>query len=191
MRDEALVRNHVEWGCREGYEGYKRWRRGEVPETEIGGIFGVRWESIDWENAKIDIYETKTQGGITWIDCPMRLFGDTAYNKLKEYWEQQGKPQTGRIFPLKPTELREIYVRIREHFKAYDWSKTLKGHFDRKLHASLLRAAKIPLEHVAGEAPHGTVGVGWEDLTTLMKFYSAFADEDVEESLKKAKTLNL
>lgn len=190
---ETLVRNHVEWGSREGYKGYERWAANEVDETQIGGLLGTRWENIDWVDATISIYETKTGGGTTWEGCPMKLFGDTAYNMLQQLWERQGKPKQGRIFPLKPAEMGAIYIRIRKHFEAkgYPWAHVIKGHFDRKLHASLLKNAGVPLEVVAGQAPHGVMGVGWEDLSTLQKFYVAFADEEIKKSMAKAKELAL
>lgn len=193
LRDEALVRCHVEWGCREGKSGFIRYRKGEVSETEIGGILGVRWEDIDWEAATISIYETKTGGGIKWLDCPMKLFGDSAYNMLKQYWLKEGKPQSGRIFNINIDELDAIHRRIRKHFeeKGHEWAKVIKPHFDRKLHASLCKHAGIPLEIVAGQAPHGIVGVGWEDISTLMKFYIAIADKELKESRVKARQLQI
>lgn len=162
-----------------------------MPEEEIGGILGVRWENVDWEDRTIDIYETKTGGGITWIGCPMCLFGERAFTMLREYWIRQGRPTQGRIFPLMQEELKVIFRRIRDHFKAEEWSRHLKPHFDRKLHASLLRAKKVPLEIVAGDAPRGKVGVGWEDIETLRKFYLSFAEEEEKQALQKARTWNL
>ncbi len=193
LLDETLVRNHVEWGSREGYTGYSRWSQNEVPESEIGGLLGARWESIDWTDATINVYETKTGGGTMWMGCPMKLFGSTAYDMLKQLWQREGCPAEGRIFNLKPARMGEIYKRIRSHFaaKGYAWAKVIHGHFDRKLHASLLKSAGVPLEIVAGQAPQGVVGVGWEDLSTLQKFYVAFADEEIEKSMSKARSLNL
>lgn len=188
---EVLVRNHIEWGCREGTEGYWRWRRGEASEREIGGILGARWENVDWEARTIDIYETKTGGGFMWQDCPMCLFGETAYKMLREYWEKQGRPTQGRIFQIDPHQLADIYEQIREHFKTEEWSKYIRAHFDRKLHASLLRAKGVPLELVSGEAPRGIMGVGWEDVKTLQEFYLTFAEEEELQALEKAQSWQL
>ena len=173
LRDEGLVRTHVTLGCREG-------SRGE------GGVLGLEWEKINWKAKTIDVYEGKTGGGFYWLDCPLDLFGDTCFNLLEEYWVQCGKPREGKIYPMDYQQLKAIYDRIA---KALDMN--IHPHFARKLHASLLRSKDIKLEIVAGDAPHGIVGVGWEDLSTLKKFYIAFAQEDIQKTKEKARELAL
>jgi len=184
LEKELIKRLHVTLGCREGTKGK-------------GGIIHLEWEKVDWKNRTTDVYESKTGGGFYWLGCPLDLFGDRTFEMLKEWYEMNGKPSKGLMFPNlcygkkvethEELELRNIYKEAGEAIGEPD----IKPHFARKLHASLLKKAKVPAEVVAGKAPHGIVGVGWEDLTTLMKFYVAFADEEIEEAKQKARNLNI
>ena len=186
LQDESLVRTHVTLGCREGSRLGTEIGIGKQDEEFIGGILGLRWEKINWKTKTIDVYETKTGGGFYWLDCPLDLLGDTCFNMLQEYWIQCGKPKEGRIYPINYDNLKNIYARI-----AKALGMRITPHFARKLHASLLRSKEVKLEVVAGDAPHGIVGVGWEDLTTLKKFYIAFAQEDIQKAKEKARELAL
>lgn len=186
LRDESLVRTHVTLGCREGSRWFIIPLKERPSEEYMGGILGLRWEKINWNRKTIDVYESKTGGGFYWLDCPLDLFGDKCFNMLKEYWVQCGKPREGRIYLIDYEQLKEIYGRI-----AKALSMKIHPHFARKLHASLLKKTGVKLEVVAGDVPHGIVGVGWEDLTTLKKFYIAFADEDIKQAKEKARQLAL
>jgi len=194
---ELIVRMHVTLGCREGSKGE-------------GGILNVLWERIDWTNKTIDVYESKTGGGFYWLGCPLDLFGDKTFELLKQWHEILGKPQNGKIFPNvryfgkkadvvddseidKQTQLPIVYLSgiYKWIGKALELPKEIKPHFARKLHASLLRYAGVPLELVAGDPPHGLVGVGWEDLTTLKKFYVSFAQDEILKAKMKAQQLKI
>lgn len=172
---ECLVRSHVTWGCREGGKKSK------------GGLLNTDWSKVNWERKTIDIYESKVRGGIWWLDCPMDLFGETAYNMLKAYWERLGKPKEGKIFSISYEALRKIYKRISTYFG----EGSIVPHFARKLHASLLAHLGVPLEIVSGDHPKGLVGVGWLDISTLKKFYITFAGEKLREARDKARMLKL
>lgn len=189
LESELIIRMHVTLGCREG-------SRGE------GGIINVEWERIDWQNKTIDVYESKTGGGFYWLNCPLNLFGDKTFELLKKWWEMNGKPKNGKIFPNLRyinkdadvvAENGTLYLvgMYRWIGEALNLPKKIKPHFARKMHASLLKKAKVPLEIVAGDPPHGIVGVGWEDLTTLKKFYVTFADEEIQEAIQKARQLKI
>jgi len=197
LESELIPRLHVTLGCREG------------SQTK-GGILHVEWERVDWYNKTIDVYESKTGGGFYWLGCPLDLFGDKTFEMLKQWHDYCGNPKQGLIFPnlkylkdkkfvddvvsteIEPTTklpylfLVGIYRWIG---KTLELPKKITPHFARKLHASLLRKAGVPLEVVAGDPPHGIVGVGWEDLTTLKKFYVTFAQEEILKAKQKARQL--
>jgi len=177
---ELVKRLHVTLGCREGTEG-------------IGGILGIEWGRINWKNKTIDVYEGKTGGGFHWEGCPLNLFGERTFEMLQQYWIKQGRPTSGKIFE-KMTYLHGLRNIYKEAAKAINETYGRNGitpHFARKLHASLLIDADVPLEMVAGDKPFALMGVGWEDLSTLKKYYLAFRKTKIEENRQKAQKLNI
>ena len=180
FKAELVKRLHVTLGCREGSKG-------------IGGILGIEWDRINWKKKTIDIYEGKTGGGFYWEGCPLDLFGERTFEMLQQYWNERGKPTSGKIFEgmIYQYHLRPIYKETAKAINEQYGSKGITPHFARKLHASLLIDADVPLEMVAGDKPFGIMGVGWEDLTTLKKYYLAFRKAKIEENLQKAQKLNI
>jgi len=180
FKAELLKRLHVTIGGREGSMG-------------VGGILGIEWNRINWKNKTIDVYEGKTGGGFYWLNCPLNLFGEKTFEMLLQYWNEQGRPTSGKIFE-KTTYLeglRNIYKETAKAVNEKYGSKGITPHFARKLHASLLIDADVPLEMVAGDKPFGIMGVGWEDLSTLKKYYLAFRKAKIEENRQKAQKLNI
>jgi len=180
FKAELFKRLHVTLGCREGSKG-------------IGGILGIEWSRINWKNKTIDVYEGKTGGGFHWLNCPLNLFGERTFEMLLQYWNKRGRPTSGKIFE-KMTYLYDLRLIYKETAKAINEAYGREGitpHFARKLHASLLIDADVPLEMVAGDKPFGIMGVGWEDLTTLKKYYLAFRKAKIEENRQKAQKLNI
>ena len=186
LEAQTLKNVQIALGCREGRGNYSEWKAGRVTEENIGGVLGLRWNKVNWNNKSIDVYESKTGGGFDWTDCPVDLFGDTAPQLLRQYWESVGKPETGRIFNITIDRLEKIY---NEGSQAV--SIKINPHMARKIHASLCHEADIALEIVAGDAPHGIVGVGWEDLTTLKKFYLAFSKKKLAAAKDQCRTIAL
>lgn len=180
FKAELLKRLHVTLGCREGSKG-------------IGGILGIEWGRVNWKNKTIDVYEGKTGGGFYWLNCPINLFGERTFEMLLQYWNEQGRPTSGKIFEgmIYQYHLRPIYKETAKAVNELYGSKGVTPHFARKLHASLLIDADVPLEMVAGDKPFGIMGVGWEDLTTLKKYYLAFRKAKIEENRQKAQKLNI
>lgn len=156
-------------------------------------LLNLEWERVNWQKKTIDVYETKTGGGFYWMGCPLDLFGDHTFDMLKQYWEEQGKPTSGKIFgDIKYPTLRRIYKEAAEAIgEPYGKGKGITPHFADKLHASLLIDADVPLEMVAGDKPFGIMGRGWEDLSTLKKYYLAFRKAKIEENRQKARQLNI
>lgn len=124
------------------------------------------------------------------MNCPLNLFGERTFEMLRQYWNERGRPISGKIFDMTYLEgLRTIYKETAKAINEPYGSKGITPHFARKLHASLLIDADVPLEMVAGDKPFGIMGVGWEDLTTLKKYYLAFRREKVREARMMVRTL--
>ena len=183
FKPELVKRLHVTLGCREGTTGE-------------GGILGLEWNRVNWSKRTIDVYEGKTGGGFYWLDCPLDLFGDRAFEMLQQYWIEQGKPEEGKMFhdvsyAKKKGNgglyLTEIYEEASEAIGEKYGRGGITPHFADKLHASLLIDADVPLEMVAGDKPYGIMGRGWEDLSTLKKYYLAFRKRKVRENRMKAR----
>lgn len=179
FKKELKKRLHVTLGCREGTTGE-------------GGILNLEWDRVHWKRKTIDVFEGKTGGGFYWRDCPLNLFGDRTFEMLEQYWMEQGKPTSGKIFEdTTYKDLKDIYRETAEAIGEKYGRNYITPHFARKLHACLLIDADVPLEMVAGDKPYGIMGVGWEDLSTLKKYYLAFTKSKVEENRQKAKSLNI
>ena len=179
FKKELIKRVHVTEGSREG-------------STGEGGILNNEWNRVHWKKKTIDVFESKTGGGFYWLDCPLDLFGERTFEMLREYWIQQGKPTSGKIFEdVTYEDLKEIYRETAEAIGEKYGKNYITPHFARKLHASLLIDAGVPLEMVAGDKPFGIMGVGWLTLDTLKKYYLAFTKSKVEENKQKAKSLNI
>ena len=188
FKPELLKRLHVILGCREGTKG-------------VGGILGLEWNRVNWAKATIDVYEGKTGGGFYWLDCPLILFENRTFEMLKQYWIEQGKPTSGKIFgdvkysngkecDHKTLYLTDIYKESAEVIGEQYGREYITPHFARKLHASLLIDADVPLEMVAGDRPFGIFGVGWTDISTLKKYYLAFRKAKIDENRNKVRTLS-
>jgi len=180
FKKELVKRLHVTLGCREG--------------TKDGGILGLEWNRINWENKTVDVYEGKTGGGFYWLNCPLDLFEDRTFEMLQQYWIEEGKPKEGKIFHDvsyipngEELSLLEIYKETAEAIEEEYGREGIIPHFARKLHACLLIDQDVPLEMVAGDKPFGIMGVGWEDLSTLKKCYLAFRKRKVREARMKAR----
>lgn len=154
--ERLLFKLHVTLGCREGSRGK-------------GGLLYLTWEKWSKAHATLDVFESKTRGGVTWLDCPLDAIDPNFPKEFEEYWVKKGRPVEGRIFEgLNYTTLIQIYQHIKKACKIARFTP----HAARKIHVNILaNDYDIPLEIVAGDPPHGLMGVGWEDLTTLKKFY--------------------
>ena len=182
--DKLFHLTHVTLGSREGYD----------PKKEASILF-ANWNRLKWSSKTIDIFESKTGGGFFWEDCPLDLFGEEfdLVGRLRRYWIEKGKPTEGRIFEITPKELSEMYRRITQvyfEFKAPSeyGVKTIRPHYSRKIHVNICaNDMGLPLELVAGEAPKGTCGVGWEDLTTLKSYYLSLKEGRTQRRIELAK----
>jgi hypothetical protein len=165
---------HISTGLREGSRDPR------------SGLVGISWDRFKNDFRRVDLYESKVRGGITWRDCPTDLFFDDLPVRLKNLWIERGKPTNERFILHGYKELKAIYKTIREILKAYFDGKiepsllkeltTLQPHDADKIHCNLLWEAEVPLEVVAGQylgqgEGIGLMGRGWLDINTIKKHY--------------------
>ena len=159
-------------------------------ELGWGGIVGLRWEDIKWcregrENlpCEIDVRETKTTkaGAVEskeWKNIRLDLFFPQLPRMLKEWWEKNGKPKEGWIWK-DPKEGVKLYRRIVSKLRKLTGKDNLVAHDIRRTHAYWLVLTDVPLELVAGGVRGDKIvsplGVGWEDLTTMIDYYADLA----------------
>jgi hypothetical protein len=165
---------HISIGCREG------------AENPNSGLTGLKWENFKAEFTRLDDYESKVRGGITWRDCPVDIFFADLPQRLKELWTKRGKPTSDKIFPDGYKQIRKIYKTIRTVLETTYTGNvdpsllkefiTLKPHEADKIHVNLLWEAEIPLEIVGGQflgkgEGLGLMGRGWNDINVIKKHY--------------------
>lgn len=157
---------HVTTGAREGY-------------NSEGGILNLDWKFYDSTNDIIKFYESKTED--IWI-APLRLFGDTCAQLIKDKWLREGQPKEGKIFPISAQALYQIYKNASQ-----SCGLTIKPHMADKIHLSLLAKHDIPLE----DASSGQLGRGWKNIENARKFYLVFSSVKLTEDLQKSQKVGL
>jgi integrase len=180
--EKLILATHITLGCREGRE--EVWIRGRKVR---GGLLGLDWSNVHWENGlpvAVDVFETKAKGGIWWLNVKLDLFFKWLPGRLKEYWERQGRPREGRIFPISYSKLLAIYKKVRKILNEYreqGLSPTmavseLTPHDARRTHAMWLILADVPFEVIAGglrgEKINSPLGVLWITDITLVEYYA-------------------
>jgi hypothetical protein len=165
---------HITTGAREGSRDPR------------SGLTGLTWEKFKDGFKKVDLYESKVRGGITWRDCPLDLFFKDLPKRLKSLWIQRGKPTNGKVFREGYKEVTRTYQELRTQLRIkyeglLDPSLlkefiTLRPHDADKIHVNLLWEAEIPLEVVAGQylgkgEGIGLMGRGWLDVNVIKKHY--------------------
>src|SRR5271157_3964085 len=92
---------HISVGSREGCKD---------PNS---GLAGLRWDNFKEDFTKVDDYESKVRGGITWRECPIDIFFADLPKRLKVLWTRRGKPTSDRVFPDGYKQITAMYKRIR------------------------------------------------------------------------------
>jgi hypothetical protein len=165
---------HITLGAREGAQDPR------------SGLAGLTWDKFKDRFTKVDLYESKIRGGITWRDCPLDLFFKDLPRRLEKLWISRGKPPSDRVLLNGYRELGQIYKAIRAILSVQYQGKvdpsllkefsTLRPHDADKIHVNLLWEAEIPLEVVAGQyigknEGIGLMGRGWLDINVIKKHY--------------------
>ncbi|MCD6418469.1 site-specific integrase [bacterium] len=167
--EKLYLKLHVTTGAREG-----------IGASEPSSMWGLRWDMIDWTNGVIKIYESKTKK--EWRGR-LDLFFPELPRELYNLWVKLGKP-TGYIWQtLNYTKhsfdnmIHKVARKIREMFS--DQLKEMFGtdkivpHDLRRTHVVWLIDAGVDLETIA-KSDEFDLGVGWENLDTLLIYYARF-----------------
>ena len=175
--EKVYLMLQITTGAREGYSA-------SYPETSM---WGLRWSRINWSRNLIEIYESKTRR--KWVG-KLNLFFSELPAILKRIWEREGRP-SGRIwevwgietpsqFERRVIKMRNKIVerygdRLREMFMYREGESVLVPHDLRRTHVAWLADANVSAECIA-KADEFFLGVGWEDLNTLMAYYARFTE---------------
>jgi integrase len=176
----AMLWVHVTTGCRVGTKeaDYGRGR---------GGVLGLSWDNVNWGERTIDVYETKTKGGLTWVDCPLDLFGDECHSALHEYWENAGRPEKGQIFPIKYRSYSGFFKDVVSHVVGRD----LRPRVLRNTHATWLLNMGVKVEFIIGTVSRRlregyALGVGWMEPRMFFEHYARILRRAKREEIIKA-----
>jgi len=169
--ERLILKVHVSLKCREGSKGDKD-----------SSLFGLKWENVNWQDdfygdkaITIDVYESKTRGGIWWRHCRLDLFFKELPQEFKAYWESLGKPKEGYIWQYNGK--RFTYDDYRRLFKKLNKRTGYKfrPHDLRRTGGSWLH--QLGLDNIAiGETRAideaiGYGGVGWENSEIYYRSY--------------------
>lgn len=191
--EKLVLATHITLGCREGGE-FVYYAPGKKAR---GGLLGLRWEYLHWEErdgklmpTKIDVLETKTakggREGVWWLGAPLDLFFDWLPEWMYQYAKSKGFPKEGYIFEgwsyhkllALWKKLRKFINSLRESGKSPTRAECkCTPHDARRTHALWLVLADVPLEVIAGVGLGQTrvpapLGVSWADLTVMITYYA-------------------
>ncbi len=159
--------------CREG-------SRGNI------GITGLLWQDIDMNVWRCSIREKGHRGhaGERWINVPLNMFPWLhGAERLKSWWEKQGRPTAGKVFPVSYKLLSRHFEETRHKCKTRikEDTEAMRLHtFGRKTHAVYCKRLGLPLELICGKAPSGRFGVGWKDPAILVNHYLSEESEEID-----------
>ena len=179
---KAIMWTHVTLGCREGSKKEASYNRGR------GGIMGLNWPDVNWERKTMNVYETKTKGGITWMDCPLDLFGDQCITLLRQYWESRGRPSEGKMFHIRYKE----YTKYFKVLVSKVIGRELRPHSNRDTHATWLLNMDVKVELIIGTTSRRkqegyALGVGWMEPRMFFEHYARIMRQKKDAEVKKAR----
>lgn len=169
----AAFKTHVNMGSREGTLGNT-------------GLMGLLWEDINFQTKRCSLREKGHRGnaGERWNDVPLNMFKWLhGWEDLMKFWEQQGKPAKGKVFPIKYADYNEMFHATRKKCSCRikdDDDAMLLHTFGRRTHAQYAQRLGIPLERICGKAPNGRFGVGWKDPKIPVNYYLSEEAEEID-----------
>jgi len=171
---QLILWAHFVLNAREGY-------------NRKGGLLGLRWEYVHWDQLICDVYETKTGGGTLWENYPLDLFGSELPRLLKLRWKKLGRPKRGLIFDyFKSKHLLTLYRYVSDgKYRPRDANHS---------HATLCRSVlKVRSEAIIGQynartgKAKGIVGRGWEEADNYFSRYARLTHRETEEEQNRAR----
>jgi len=162
-------------------------REGEELDT---GILSLKWEDIDFKTRRCSIREKGERGKPSrlWTQVPLDMFPwRKAWQTLMKWWEQQGKPTSGRCFPVSYKQYSEQFHNTR-HKCLSEFSRddeTHVPHIFRKTHVQWAKRMGVSLDNICGDTvskPNiGRYGVGWTDPKICLQYYMTKESWEYEE----------
>lgn len=154
-------------------------REGAMHEGK-SGILGLRWENINFDTRRCKMYDKGKRGHplLLWEQVPLDLFPWlNNWSKLMRYWEQCGKPMSGRLFKVGYSNYLDKFHDTRRlcSSRIAEDSETQRPHILRKTHAQWGKRIGVTLDNLCGDTgtyPHiGRYGVGWTDPKVPVQYY--------------------
>jgi integrase len=149
-------------------------------------------DATELKSISDNISYVSAKKGETWENLPLRLFDDLCYKRLTEWFNHcktHGVKPSERIFPISYEVYRNAIVRARKICK-FDGANKITGHAGRRTHATWLRLAGASIDQIAGQEPHGWLGVGWKTRQTLSDHYMSYEAEEVDAVRELASRFN-
>jgi hypothetical protein len=201
---------HIVTGAREGYASiYAELDRLEAKGVKVDiklsdldlddpfvstSLVGLKWDKVmvkDGRITSVEIYEAKTDK--TWLLLGIWLDKDLEEYllKVRDWALAQGIKSVvksillyegvgnGRKWTV--SRFENWYTDRVSWVVKYVLGKEITPHRLRSAHVSILAEFGVPLELVCSDAGFG---VGWEDLSTAVKFYLRFSRQKVEDYFK-------
>lgn len=167
--EKLYLKLHVTTGAREG-----------TGAIEPSSMWGLRWDNINWKERTIRIWESKTKK--EWRGR-LDLFFPELPNELYELWVKLGRPEGYIWKTLGFTKsgfdkmIHDVAKKIRSMFsnelKERFGTDRIVPHDLRRTHVVWLIDAGVDLESIA-KSDEFDLGVGWENLDTLLVYYARF-----------------
>jgi hypothetical protein len=143
------------------------------------GILSMLWENIKFESDAviIRVVDKGRRGGITWYK---KMIGEAAAD-FRQFYEDIGKPQTGRVFPF---NYQTLLVFFKEVYEAAGISKNIYA--GMPLHIWRHTAAQEFLDVTDWDYGLCAKTLGWDGTQALEKHYGKMPDGAQLRGLRKA-----
>lgn len=179
--EKLYLKLHITTGAREGYSA-----------KEDSSMWGLKWSYINWRDKTMKIYESKTRSwwkvklDIFFRDLPEELYSIWLKNRRPEgrIWETFGLSTVNRFKNFLNKLMRKIEQYYGNELQERFGTRRLVPHDLRRTHVVYLIEAGVDLQYIA-RAGEFELGVGWEDLNTLLVYYARFTER--RRALEQAK----
>ncbi|MEM1606173.1 MAG: hypothetical protein QXW41_08025 [Fervidicoccaceae archaeon] len=179
--DFLIIWLHIVTGAREG------WKSEATTDTSLESVntslIGLKWENLEkvGDSWILKIYEHKTR---KWWSCDISWLDPDIVPIFLRYRKDKGSI-ISTLSNCKTVKEFEKYYRklLKDISEKLGLEFTLVPHDLRRSHISILAELGVPLEiAVSGLMDFG---VGWEDLSTALVFYTRFSRHKKEMLLKE------
>jgi len=181
--DFLLIWLHITTGVREGW-GSEVTKLSDDLDNAKTSLVGLKWENLEFiaDTVVLKIYEHKTQkvwrADLRWLDPEI-------VNVFLKYRQDKGSIIKTLSKCKTVKEFRRYYEKLLERIsKLLNLQFKLTPHDLRRSHISILAELGIPMEISCSGLLD--FGVGWEDLSTALIFYTRFSRYVKEKLLEEA-----